>query len=33
MVDGSAHFLNYTMDHDVLLGLSSRDGNETTNAF
>ena len=33
MVDGSVHFLNYTMDHNVLLGLSSRDGNETTNAF
>lgn len=33
MVDGSVHFLNYTMDHGVLLGLSTRKGNETVNAF
>lgn len=32
-VDGSVHFLNYSIDHQVLLGLSSRDGGEVANAF
>ena len=33
MVDGSVHFASYTIDHNVLLGLSSRNGNENVSGF
>jgi len=33
MADGAVHFMNYTMDHQTLLNLSTRDGEEVINEF
>ena len=33
MVDGSVHFASYTMEHQILLGMSSRNGNENVRGF
>jgi prepilin-type N-terminal cleavage/methylation domain-containing protein len=33
VADGAVKFMNYTMDHQVLLDLSTRNGSETNNGF
>jgi prepilin-type N-terminal cleavage/methylation domain-containing protein/prepilin-type processing-associated H-X9-DG protein len=33
MADGSVHFVSYTIDHQTLLSLSSRNGNESIKGF